>query len=181
MSALTVIFTGLLAFVGAILGHFVAFDLNAAARRRETRRAQAERLGQLLAEDITWTSTYRRQQLFGPGAAPEGSPFDQAHAIYVLYFANEIKDEMLELLKSRAAYIGAIDEGHVERLKIAKSKEEFEVTAPSGDSLRKVGTASGPYHKATFKSLSEAAKIIEACMPEDSELRRLWARLTGRQ
>jgi hypothetical protein len=91
MSVVVALITGALAFVGALFGNFLAFDLNATAKRREVRREQIERFADLIGEDQTWLGDYRTELLFREG--PEGTPahFDRAYGIYALYFADELK------------------------------------------------------------------------------------------
>lgn len=185
MSISIALLTGLLAFIGVVLGHFVSSDLNALHKRREVRRAQLERLGEYISEDRTWMDSYRREMLYRGGDSPsEPSPFDRARAIYHLYFYDELKGSMSLLIEKRREFDLAIDRGHLERLDAAtKSGQPVTGVAPSKAAQDEVFKHFDPYYKAFLNALTEISKLIKTTMPEELEtvspLKRLraWLRV----
>jgi hypothetical protein len=171
MSVLIALLTGVLAFVGVLLGHFVSSDLNAVHKRRDIRRAQLERLGEFISEDRTWMSNYRREMAFGAAESPSAvAPFDRARAIYHLYFHKELEACMSDFMAKRHAYDRAIDKACLERIQTAaKDGKRVSEVAPSKAALDEIQKEFGPYYEALTTTLGEASKLINATMPEELE------------
>ena len=174
MSTWIPILTGLLAFVGAIAGHFVAFDLNTAARRREVRRAQIERLAEFVSEDRTWLRDYRNEALFGLGKfAPGHAPFDRAKAIYMLYFRPELSAQWTALLQARHEFEAEMDKGYMERLRLAlANKQELSATCLPQADLDVVTGKHPAYYEATLQILIAASQVAQETIPEKSQIAR---------
>lgn len=174
MSTWIPILTGFLAFVGAIVGNFVAFDLNAAAKRREVRRAQIERFAELISEDQTYLSEYRTEVLFREGTfAPRNAPYDKAYAIYVLYFMDELATPMKTLILARHEYEKEIDTGYMARLSLAQAnRQALSVTSSPKANLNTVLEKHSPYHKAMLDCLVTASRIVQETIPEKSRIGR---------
>ncbi len=174
MSAWIPILTGLMAFVGAIAGHFVAFDLNAAAKRREVRRAQIERFAELISEDQTWLSDYRVEALYREGTfAPGSSPYDRAYAIYVLHFMDELATPMKALISARHEFEREIDKGYLVRLDLAVANAQpLSRTSPPDANAKAVTEKHSPYHEAMLKCLLAASRIVQETIPEKSQIGR---------
>ena len=185
MSTWIPILTGLMAFFGAVVGHFVAFDLNAAAKRREVRRAQIERFAEFISEDTGWMDEYRSEELFGEGKSEHGiSPHDKAFAIYVLYFGEEISTQMSELISARNQLQTAIGTTYTARLKLAQAnKKALAEISPSQAEVDAVTNKYRTYYEATLQCLLAASTIAQGTIPEKSQIGRWcsgrWTRSSG--
>lgn len=177
MSVLVALLSGVLAFLGAVVGHFVAFDLNSNAKRRDVRRTQIERMAEFLSEDVSWTDTYSKALVFGEErTAKDAAPYDKAFAIYVLYFGSELRANMEDLVKARHEYIKAIDAAHIERLDTAfKNKTDLATTRSTDKARENVLNSYKPYYRAILACLLRSSEIVEGTIPAQSTLRRAWS------
>ena len=168
------IFTGLLAFFGAVAGHFVAFDLNAAAKRREVRRAQIERYAEFMSEDNTWMAHYKHETLFGQvNFQKETAPSDRAQAIFMLYFAPELSNTMKQFLVARREYEAALGMGYIARLQAAAANDQpIERARAPQASIELIEARHSPYYKAILDNLEGASKIVQETLPERSQIVR---------
>jgi hypothetical protein len=177
MTVTGALLVGLLAFVGAMFGHLVAFDLNATSRRREVRRNQIERLAEFLSEDVSALFSYQEELLFGKGEKSKGhSPYEKAYAIYILYFWEELADKFSVLIAARQKYKEAIDLAFVERLNtaIAGGKTSVAGIAPSKLAQDNVLKLHEPYYQAVLDCLASASKIAQTTIPAQSTLKAVW-------
>lgn len=176
------IFTGLLAFVGAIIGHFVAFDLNSAAKRREVRRAQIERYAEFMSEDQTWMARYQHETLFGQvDFQKDTAPHDRALAIFMLYFVTELENTMKRFIVARMEYEAAIVGGYIARAQAAAATNQSiqQAKAPQTN-IDLIHAKHGPYYKAIVDNLEVASKIAQETIPEKSQIVRWCAYWCGR-
>src|SRR6267143_4474125 len=174
MSSWIPVLTGLLAFVGAILGHFVAFDLNTAAKRRDVRRTQIDRFAELVSEDETWMDEFRVEALFKEGDFARGTePSDKARAIYVLYFGKELSVPMTAFLRARHDYKTALRQGCVDRmgLAVASGKPLSMTTLPQADQDAILAKFE-PYYQSILRNLGAASTIVQETLPEKSQIVR---------
>ncbi len=183
MSVWIPILTGLLAFVGAIAGHFVAFDLNSAAKRREVRRTQIERFAEFISEDQTWMNNYRNEALFGQGNFQPGtSPRDKAFAVYRIYFAAELANTMNAFVQARYEFEAAIDAGYLARLQtVGATGQSLSITVLPRGEIDLIMAKYRPYYQGIVDNLDAASTIIQETIPEESQMARWcadsWARL----
>jgi hypothetical protein len=168
MSAWIPLLTGLLAFIGVLLGHYVHFVFGATAKRREVRRLQIERFAELISEDLTWMDTYRRNLLFGEGKIDGGTePNDKAFAIYALYFWSDLTEAMLEFTAARDAYKDAIANGYAARLQLAMDNHQpLSVTRLAQAQLEPITERYRPYYQALLNALEAASNVAEQTIPE---------------
>lgn len=173
MSAWIPILTGLLAFVGAIAGHFVAFNLNAAAKRRDVRRAQIERFAEFISEDQTSMDKYRQQALYGKidYFQTETAPADSAFAIYMLYFSTELTNTMSPFITARQEYKTAMGQGFGRRLSAATATMQplSSTVLPKADT-DSIMAKYPPYYQAILDNLGAASKIAQETIPEKSQM-----------
>lgn len=176
MTALVALLVGLLAFVGAMFGHLVSFDLNATSRRREVRRQQIERLAEFLSEDTAFLSSYSKDLLYGKGReAREQPPYRRAYAICILYFSSEFKDKFSALIQARTDYVTAIDSAYMERLRSAVAGNQLlEVTSPTQEAAAAVLDLHNPYYQTILDCLSVASKIAQETIPAQSTVQMIW-------
>jgi len=184
MSTWIAVLTGLFAFVGVIAGHFVYFDLNAATKRREVRRAHIERFAELISDDVAWLHGYQRESLYGEGKSDAWTaPYRKAYAIFLLYFRDELSlyQSLTALLNARHEYEAAIDRGYMARLGLVRSRQALSVTpAPEAD-RDTVTEKHRPYYEAVLDCLVVASEITQKTIPEESVIVRwcvdIWARI----
>jgi hypothetical protein len=175
MSSWLPVITGFLAFLGAIAGHFVAFDLNAAAKRRDVRRSQIERLAEFISEDQTWMDNFRQIALFGDGEFQTSTePSDKAFAIYTLYFG-ELTHTMEPFVTARHEYKKALREGYGARLQAAREHNQpLASTALTDAEVDAISEKYAPYYGSLLGILDAASKVAEETIPEKSLLVRWW-------
>jgi hypothetical protein len=179
------IFTGLLAFVGAVAGHFVAFDLNAAAKRRDVRRAQIERYAEFISEDQTYMDHYKQETLFGTiNFEKETAPRDKAYAIFMLYFATELSRTMNQFITARLEYQFALNNGYVARLQVAAANNQpLEHDRVPQATIDVIQAKYPHYYKAIVDNLDAASKIAQETIPEKSQIGHwcayCWSRISA--
>lgn len=171
------LFSGLLAFFGAIVGHLVAFDLSTLAKRRDIRRTHIERFAEYLSEDVPWMEQYFRETLFLAGGYPatEG-PYEKAFALYILYFGEELAEPIKTLQIARHAYQSAMNEGLSTRCALAAQSPGGSLTNTRlpDEQLKTITEKFTPYYDASLRCLQAASKIAAATIPEKSQIRTLW-------
>jgi hypothetical protein len=185
MSAWIPLVTGLLAFGGVFLGHFVAFDLNAAARRREVRRSQIERLAELMNEDTIYIREYIREALFRTGNFPPGpNPAKKAAAIQMLYFQQELATEMNAFEEARFQYEQRIDSAYLARLRAVTPQQPIEKTFVSDAQIEEIKSLHPAYYRGVLNVLKVASTIALETIPEGSHafkcFDRVWKRIRGK-
>jgi hypothetical protein len=187
LSAWTPLLVGVLAFLGAFLGQFVAFDLNAAAKRREVRREQIERFAEFLSEDNTWMEHFRDETLFGEvdHNKKDIAPKDKAFAIYALYFRKELSSAMIAFVTARREYQAALNGGQINRLLASSaSGQPMSITKLPDAEVELIQAKYSPYYQALLGNLSVAAEIVQETIPEESQMARWcadsWAGLMER-
>lgn len=185
MDVLIALLTGALAFIGAVFGHFVAFDLNTAAKRRDIIRNHIERYAELISKDEAWLSDYKNALLFGKGkSSTSDAPHSEAYALFIMYFQSRLSEPMLELIKARSDYEAAIDGCWAERLTLAKAKLQANAANPvlmtaeaaisvsilPKSSIEKTQEFHGPYYLATLKCIKAASVVAHETIPEKSQI-----------
>jgi hypothetical protein len=165
------IFTGLMALLGAVAGHFLAFELSAAAKRREVIRAQIERFAELVSEDVTWMHKYRIALLFEEGQAWDASPYDKAYAVCMLYFADKLREEIVALVETRHAFVRAIDDTYSGRLNRGiAAGQPLKSSRPTQAEVAAVAEAYVPYYRAVRECVRSSSSIVQETIPETSPM-----------
>jgi len=167
MSIWIAVLTGLFAFGGVVAGHFVAFDLNAAAKRRDLRRAHKERFAELISEDLTWLEDCRRELLYGYGKSVSGSaPYDKAYAIYRLYFGSELTESIKNLKELPGEYKSELEAPLTARRNTARAaKKPLLATIPSVNDVKTLDAIALAYRNAVKDCLTAASSISDEAVP----------------
>jgi hypothetical protein len=175
--------SGILAFFGAIVGHFVAFDLNTKGKRRDVRRGHIERFAEHLSEDETWLDRYRQESLFLEGKKPiDTAPYDKAFALYLLYFGVELAESMEALQEARFAYLDAMNRGLLARMELAAKTSApslARIALPAAE-VKSIIEKFGPYYEGLLRCLAAASNIAIATIPEESAIKNWWDALCSR-